>query len=329
MGSFLKCVCAVTALAAAITYVDPAIAQEAPSAYPTKPVKIVIPLGPGNSVEIVTRLVAEKLTHALGQPFVIEAQPGAAGQVGAERVARAAADGYTLLAANDGIMTMLPNLQKNVRFSPMRDFAPITQMVGIPFVLIAHPSVPAKTTRELIQLAKAKPGKLEFSTGGNGSAQHLAMELFMRQTGTSFLHVPYKGAPQAAMDVVSGQIPVAFAGVPIVVALIKQRRLQALGLAGDKRLSLIAETPTLAEQGIALTFEAWAGLFAPSGTPTEIIQKLNLEAVKALKSRDVQARIADFGFENYGNTPQRFAETIKADYARMAQLIKAAGVRLE
>lgn len=325
----LKYVFAVTSITVACIYVDSAIAQETPSAYPAKPVKIVIPLGPGNSVEIVTRLVAEKLTHAFGQSFVIEAQPGAAGQIGAERVARATADGYTLLAANDGIMTMLPNLQKSVRYAPMRDFAPITQMVGIPFVLIAHPSVPAKTTRELVQLAKAHPGKLEFSSGGNGSAQHLAMELFMRQTGTTLVHVPYKGAPQAAMDVVAGQIPVAFAGVPIVAALIKQRRLHALGLAGEKRLPLLAETPTLAEQGTPLTFEAWAGLFAPSATPAEIIHKLNQEAVKALKYADVQARIADFGFVNYGNTPQRFAETIKADYARMAQIIKAAGVTLQ
>lgn len=143
------------------------------------------------------------------------------------------------------------------------------------------------------------------------------------------MHVPYKGAPQAAMDVVGGQIPVTFAGVPIVAGLIKAGRLSSLGLASDKRLALIGGTPTLAEQGIALTFEAWAGLFAPSGTPPEIVRRLNEETVKALRSADVTARIAGHGFESYGNTPQRFAETIKADYARMAQVIKAAGVALE
>ncbi|MEN3354786.1 MAG: hypothetical protein V7640_2944, partial [Betaproteobacteria bacterium] len=231
MKSFVKCMRAVTALAAACTYVHSGIAQEVASAYPAKPVKIVIPFGPGNSLEIATRLVAEKLSSALGQPFVIETQPGAAGQIGTERVARSPADGYTLLSATDGVITMLPNLQKHVPFDPVRDFSPIAQMVGIPFVLIAHPSLQAKTTEELVRLAKAMPGKLEFSSGGIGSAQQLAMELFMNLTGTNLLHVPYKGAPQAAMDVVSGHIPVAFAGVPIAASLIKQGRLRALGIA--------------------------------------------------------------------------------------------------
>ena len=327
MRSLRKCTCATAAFAIFFASSFSATAQE--SAYPAKPVRIVIPLGPGNSVEIVTRLVADKLTQALGQPFLIEPQPGASGQIGTERVARATPDGYTLLAANDGIMTMLPNLQKNVRYAPMRDFAPITQMVGIPFALIAHPSVPAKTTRELIQLAKRQPGKLEFSSGGNGSAQHLAMELFMRQTGVVLVHVPYKGAPQAALDVLGGQLPVAFAGVPIVAAMIKAGRLRGLGLASPKRLALIGDVPTLTEQGVPLNFEAWAGLFAPAGTSAEIVAKLNAEAVKGLKSRDVQSRIADYGFENYGSTPARFAETLKADYARMAEVITVAGVKLE
>jgi tripartite-type tricarboxylate transporter receptor subunit TctC len=301
-------------------------AQPSPASYPSKPVKIVIPLGPGKSLEIAMRFVAEKLTSALGQPFVIEAQPGAAGQIGTERVARSPADGYTLLSANDGIITMLPNLQKHVPFDPVRDFSPIAQIIGIPIVLIAHPSVQAKTAQELVQLAKARPGKLEYSSGGTGSAQQLAMELFMSLTGTHFLHVPYKGAPQAAMDVVSGQIPVAMAGVPIVVSLIKQGRLRALGIASDKRLPLLADTPTLAEQGIPLKFATWGGLFAPAGTPVEIIRRLNRETLVALNSADVQARMAEFGFEIYGNSPEQFSEVIKTDLVRVASLIKRAGI---
>ncbi len=321
-----RCTSLAAILVVACGYGSAVTAQQSPGTYPSKPVKIVIPLGPGNSIEIATRLVAEKLTGALGQPFVIEAQPGAAGQIGTERVARSPADGYTLLSANDGIITMLPNLQKHVRFDPVRDFSPIAQMIGIPIVLIAHPSVQATTAQELVQLAKARPGKLEYSSGGTGSAQQLAMELFMSLTGTHFLHVPYKGAPQAAMDVVSGQIPVAMAGVPIIVSLIKQGRLRALGIASDKRLPLLADTPTLAEQGIPLRFATWGGLFAPAGTPVEIIRRLNRETLVALNSADVQAKMAEFGFEIYGNSPEQFSDVVKADLVRVASLIKRAGI---
>ncbi len=329
MRNVLRSANAVASLLFAFGYAGPGAAQQTPparAAYPVRPVKIVIPLGPGNSVEIAMRLVADKLTAAMGEPFVIEPQPGAAGQIGTERVARAAPDGYTLLAANDGIITMLPNLQKNVPYEPVRDFSPITQMIGIPFVLVAHPSVPATSARELIQLAKAQPAKLDYSSGGNGSAQHLAMELFMGLTGTKLTHVPYKGAPQAAMDVVSGQIPVAFAGVPIVAALIKQGKLRALGIAGDQRLPLLPDTPTFKEQGIPFRFVAWAGLFAPAGTPKDIVARLNQEAVKALKSPDVQERMAGFGFETYGTSTEHFAETITSEFARMGKAIKDAGI---
>ena len=313
------------ALLALVAFPGPASAEP----YPAKPVKIVVPLGPGNSVEIVTRMVADKMTQALGQPFLVEAQPGASGQIGTERVARSAPDGYTLLAANDGIITMLPNLQKGLRYDSLRDFAPITQMVGIPFVLIAHPSVAAKTAGELVALAKARPGKLEFSSGGIGSAQQLAMEIFMRRTGTKLVHVPYKGAPQAAMDVVSGQIPVAFAGVPIVASLIKQGKLNALGMASRRRLPLLADTPTLGEQDIPMEFVAWGGLFAPAGTPPAIVQRLNQEAVRALASAEVQARIASFGFETYGSSPEEFARTVQSEFERMAKVIREAGVVLQ
>ena len=326
MPTLSKSVCTAAALAVACASAGGGIAQPSPKAYPAKPVKIVIPLGPGNSLEIAMRLVAEKLSSALGQPFVIEAQPGAAGQIGAERVAKSPADGYTLLAATDGVITMLPNLQKHVPFDPIRDFSPIVEMIGIPFVLIVHPSVPARTAEELVRLAKAQPGKLEFSSGGTGSSQQLAMELFMGLTGTKLVHVPYKGAPQAAMDVVSGQIPVALAGVPIVAALIKQGRLRALGIASDRRLPLLAEVPTLAEQGIPLRFSTWGGLFAPSGTPVEVIRTLNHETVVALNSADVRARMSELGFEVYGNSSEEFSEMVKADFAKMAKVIRQAGI---
>jgi len=303
-----------------------ASAQQA--AYPSKPVKIVIPLGPGSSVEIVTRLVTQKLTVALGRPFLIESQPGASSQIGIEHVAKSPADGYTLLCSNDNIVS-LPGLKKNVAFDINRDFLPITQVAGFPMVLIAHPSFPAKNLEDLVSLAKAQPGKLDYTSGGVGSIQHVAMELFIQMTGIQLNHIPYKGAPQAMMDVLAGQAPVAFSPSPIVAAHIKSGRLRGLAIGSDQRLPLLPDVPTLAEQKVPLHIVAWAGLFAPAKTPSEIVARLNQEVVKALKSPDVQEAAAGFGFELYGNTPGEFAEAIKSDLARVSKVIRDAGIRPE
>jgi tripartite-type tricarboxylate transporter receptor subunit TctC len=290
-------------------------------------VRIVVPFGPGNSVEVVMRLVAQKLSVAMGQPFVVEPLPGAAGAIGTERVARAAADGYTLLAATDGVFALLPSFQPNLPFNPARDFVPIAQMAGIPFVLIAHPSVRASSVNQLIDMAKAEPGKMDYATGGNGSAQRLVMEMFMTLTETRFTHVPYKGAPQAAMDVISGQIPVAFAGVPIVAEHIKEGRLRALGVASDQRLAALPQVPTLKEQGVALQFATWAGLFAPSGTSREIVTQLSDEVVKALRAPDITEKLAALGFEIYGIPTEQFAQIVKADARRMAEVVRKSGMK--
>jgi tripartite-type tricarboxylate transporter receptor subunit TctC len=316
--------CAVSLQAPAQTP-SPALAK----AYPSKPVHIVIPLGPGNSVEVVTRLVAQQLSIALGQPFVIEPQPGAAGAIGTERVARSRADGYTLLAANDGVMAVLPNFQAKVPFNPIRDFVPIAQMAGIPFALVVHPSVRAKSVKQLIDMAKTEPGRIDYATGGNGSAQHLVMEMFMTVTTTRFTQVPYKGAPQAAMDVVAGQIPLAFAGVPIVAQFINDGRLRALGIASDQRLASLPQVPTLKEQGVPLLFATWAGLFAPAGTPHEIVARLSEETVKALRTPEVAEHLAALGFEVYGIPTEQFTQIVQADVARMAEVIKRSGMKAE
>jgi len=298
-------------------------------AYPTKPVRIIVPFGPGNSVEVVMRLVAQRLAADMGQPFIIEPVPGAAGAIGTERVARAPADGYTLLAATDGVFAVLPSFRSDLPFNPARDFVPIAQMAGIPFVLIAHPSVRASSARQLIDMAKAAPGKIDYSTGGNGSAQHLAMEMFMTLTETRFTHVPYKGAPQAAMDVIGGQIPVAFAGVPIVAEHIKDGRLQALGIASEQRLASLPQVPTLKEQGIDLRFATWAGLFAPSGTPREIVAQLSEQVVRALRAPDIADKLAALGFEVYGVPTEQFAQIVKADARRMAEVVRKSGMKLD
>ena len=299
-----------------------------PASYPSKSVKIVIPLGPGSSVEIVTRLVTQKLIAALGQPFVIESQPGASSQIGIEHVAKSPADGYTLLSSNDNIVS-LPSLKKNVAFDIFRDFLPVTQMAGFPMVLIAHPSLPAKNVEQLVSLAKAQPGKLDYTSGGVGSIQHVAMELFMQATGSQLNHIPYKGAPQAMMDVVAGRAPVAFSPSPIVVGHIKSGRLRGLGIGSNRRLPALPDVPTLAEQGVPLHIVPWAGLFAPAGTPAEIVARLNQEVVKALKSPDVQEAAAGFGFELNGNTPEEFAAAIRTDLAQVSRVIKDAGINPE
>jgi len=309
---------------------NPVFGQPTPptKSYPAKPVRIVIPLGPGSSVEIVTRLVTQKLATTMGRPFLVEAQPGASSQIGIENVAKAPADGYTLLSTNDNIV-MLPNLKKNVSFDIHRDFAPITLIAGFPMVLIAHPSFPASNVEQLVSLARVRPGQLDYTSGGVGSIQHIAMELFMQATGVKLNHVPYKGAPQAMMDVVAGQAPIGFSPSPIVAGHIKSGRLRGVAIGSSKRLPLLPEVPTLTEQKVPLQIVPWAGLFAPAGTPTEIIVRLNQEVAKALKSPDIQETTAGFGFELYGNTPQEFAETIKSDLARVSRIVRDAGIKLE
>ena len=301
---------------------EPALAQQ----YPSKPVKIVIPLGPGSSVEIVTRLVTQKLNVALGRQFVIESQPGASSQIGIEHVAKSPADGYTLLSTNDNIVS-LPSLKKGVSFDIDRDFLPITEIAGFPMVLIAHPSFPAKNVAELVALAKAQPGKIDYTSGGVGSIQHIAMELLEEATGIKLNHIPYKGAPQAMMDVLAGQVPIAFSPSPIVAAHIKAGRLRGLAIGSDARLPLLPDVATLVEQRIPLRVVPWAGLFAPAGTPPEIISVLNREVARALKSPDVREAAAGFGFELYGNTPQEFSAVIKADMARTSKVIHDAGIK--
>lgn len=330
MRPTLMATCLFAAALAASGFVNPAFGQQAAPAtsYPSRPVKIVIPLGPGSSVEIVTRLVTQKLAASLGKPFVVESMPGASSQIGIEHVAKSPPDGYTLLCSNDNIVS-LPSLKKNVGFDINRDFLPITEVAGFPMVLIAHPHFAARNVEELVRLAKAQPAKLDYTSGGVGSIQHVAMELFEQATGIKLNHIPYKGAPQAMMDVVAGQAPVAFSPSPIVAAHIKAGRLRGLAIGSDKRLPLLPDVPTLAEQKIPLQIVPWAGLFAPAGTPAEIVALLNREVVKALRAPDVQEAAAGFGFELYGNSPEEFAAAIKADLARTSRIIRDAGIRPE
>jgi tripartite-type tricarboxylate transporter receptor subunit TctC len=298
--------------------------------YPNRPIHMLIPLATGSAVDIVARLVAAKMSQSLGQQIYVENLAGAAGLIGAERGARAAPDGYTILAVNDSIMTMLPHLHANVPYDALKDFAPVTQLASISFVLVANPSFPAKNVRELVALAKAKPGAINFASGGNGSPQHLAMELFKSATGTELVHVSYKGATPALLDVVSGQVPIMFTALSVAAPFAKEGKLKILGAAGAKRSAAIPEVPTIAEQGVpGFDFATWGALIAPAGTPKEIVSLLNREAVKALANTEVKERLAALGFEVVGNSPDQFSAVLKSDFAKMAKVIKESGAKID
>jgi tripartite-type tricarboxylate transporter receptor subunit TctC len=298
--------------------------------YPSKPIHMLIPLAAGSAVDIVARFVAAKMSESLGQQIFVENLAGAAGLIGAERGAKSAPDGYTILAVNDSIMTMLPHLHAKVPYDALKDFTPITQLATISFVLVANPSFPAKNVQELVALAKAKPGSINFASGGNGSPQHLAMELFKSATGADLVHVPYKGATPALQDVVAGQVPVMFTALSVAAPFIKDGRLKILGAAGARRMALMPEVPTVAEQGVpGFEFATWGALIAPAGTPKEIVLLLNHHAIQALANPEVRERLAALGFEPLGNSPEQFALKLKNDFAKMAKVIRESGATID
>jgi tripartite-type tricarboxylate transporter receptor subunit TctC len=298
--------------------------------YPARPIRMLIPLAAGSAVDIVARTVAAKMSESMGQQIYVENLAGAAGIIGAERGARAAPDGYTILAVNDSILTMLPHLHATVPYDALKDFAPITQLASISFVLVANPSFPANNVRELIVLAKAKPGSLNFASGGNGSPQHLAMELFKSSAGIDLVHVPYKGATPALLDVVAGQVPVMFTAWSVAAPFAGEGRLKILAAAGAVRIASFPKIPTMAEQGVqGFDFSTWGALIAPAGTPKEIIALLNREAIKALAHPDVHERLVALGFEPMGNSPQQFSSELRKDYAKMEKVIRESGAKID
>lgn len=297
--------------------------------YPSKPINMIIPLQAGSAVDAILRTVANKMAENMGQSIVVENQPGAAGAIGTERLAKAAPDGYTIAGLNDGSLTMLPNLRK-VGFDPINSFEPVSLIAEISWVLIAHPNFEAKTVQELIALAKARPGRIDYSSGGNGSPQHVAMEVFKAANNLYMTHIPYRGATQSAMDVMSGQIPVSFSALSIVISHIKAGKLRALAVGNPKRSPLLPDVPTVAESGIpGYEFATWGGLFLPKGAPKAIVDRLHAEAVKAVNDPTVRERLTSQGLIPRGSTPDELAQATKIGLAKMGQVIKAAGIKAE
>ena len=295
--------------------------------YPAKPLLLVMPLQAGSAVDAMIRIVAQKMGDNMGRPMVVENQPGAAGMIGAERVKRAAPDGYTIGALNDSILTMIPNIRQ-VPYDPVRDYVPVGLVAGITWVLVANNDLPVKTVPELIALAKSRPGRLDYSSGGVGSPQHVAMEAFKAATGTFIVHIPYRGATQAALDIISNQVQVHFSAVSIVLPHILAGRMRALGVPGAHRSPLLPAVPTMAESGVAgFDWQTWASLVVPVGTPKPIVDRLNAELVKAVNTPEVREKLVAQGLEPIGSSPEAVTQRTQDGLKRMAAIVKRANIQ--
>lgn len=296
--------------------------------YPSKPIRIVVPFAPGGVADNSARVVAEPLGQRLGQPVVVENRPGASGNIGTQQVAQSAADGYTLLLGFDGTMVINPHVFPSIPFDTLKDFAPVTKLGDATLLLVAHPSLPAKTLQEMIQLAKTKP--LAYGTSGTGGTPHLAGELLKQRTGAQLEHIPYKGGGPAVADVVGGQIPLVFTAIASAQQYVRTNRLVALGVPGAKRSGALPEVPTFQESGLAgFDVSSWTGIFAPAATPRAAVERLQKELAAVLQSAFVKERYAVLGIEPVGNSPEAFGVQVREDLARWEKVVKAANVRVE
>jgi tripartite-type tricarboxylate transporter receptor subunit TctC len=316
-----------TVAACALLVAGFAHAQPASTSYPTRPVRLIVPYPAGGGTDIVMRAIQPVLNERLGQPVVIDNRPGATGAIGSELAARAAPDGYTLLAHTSGGLTIAPHTFAKPRFDPVKDFVPITQATSSPFVLVVHPKVPATSLQQFIALAKSRPGELNYATSGTGSSPHLATLLLSKLAGINMVHIPYKGSGPATTDLLAGQVQVRFSSVPPAMPHIKSGRLRGLATTGSKRFSLLPELPTIGETVPGYVVDAWYAVLAPAGTPAAIVRKLNAELVKALQTPETQTRLRADGVEPVGSTPQHLGELLRNDLARWAPLVKESGAQ--
>jgi tripartite-type tricarboxylate transporter receptor subunit TctC len=323
---------AALAFAAALTGAAalPTRAAEAPAAFPTKPIRLIVPFTPGGSTDILARAIGQKLTDAWGQSVVIDNRPGAGGIIGMETAAKAAPDGYTLVMGHVGTLAANPALYKSLPYDPVKDFAPITLIAMVPNVLVVGPAVPSKSVAELVALAKSKPGKLDYGSGGNGSAAHLATEYFKLKAGVDVQHVPYKGTAPALADLLGGQIAFIITGLPPVLPQVKAGKLRILGVASAQRLKQFPDIPTIAESGVP-GYEAtqWYGILAPAATPKELVAKLNRDIVRALKDPSVAEKLSAEGAEPVGDSPEQFGAFIRSEIDLWGKVIRATGAKAE
>lgn len=305
----------------------PAAAQSQ-TAYPNRPVTMIVPFGAGSTTDILARIVANSLSTRLGQSVIVQNKPGAGGNIGAAIAARAAPDGYTVLVGPTSTNAVNPSLFKDLSFDPLKDFRPVTNIAKSANVLVVHPDVPAKTVSELIELVRKQ--ELTYASTGNGGSMHLSGELFKTMTGGQMLHVPYKGGGDALNDLLPGRVKMMFCNVPLCLPHITSGKLRALAVTTAKRSALLPEVPTIAESGLAdYDVSGWFGLFVPSGTDEAIVQRLNTEVLAILDTPDVQQQLMKLGAEPDGASSQAFATFVQSEFEKWADLIKKAGITLE
>lgn len=318
------------AFTALLIALGPQAARADPAAdFPSRPIRFIAPIPAGGSTDVLTRDIARRLQERWGQPTVVENKPGSTGSIGAALVARAPADGYTLLLVNSGHV-INGHVYAKLPYDPIKDFVPVVHAASIAMGLFVHPSVPAKNLTEFLALARAKPGTLSFATSGNGGAGHLGGESIKAATGIDMVHVPYRGSAPALADVVAGQLQVSIADVPLARAHVRAGSLRPIALAAAQRSTALPDMPTFAELGVPnLDFSVWVGFLAPAGTPKAIVDKLNREIVAIVREPAMTARLLEIGFEVVASTPEEFGQTLKADQERYGVVVRKAGVKLD
>jgi tripartite-type tricarboxylate transporter receptor subunit TctC len=308
--------CAPSAAAAAVS-----------SPFPTKPIRVIVPQSAGGSTDLAARVITQRLSEVLGQPIVVDNRPGAGSLNGTETVAKAPADGYTLLAVAASF-SINPSLHDKLPFDPVRDFAPITRFAALPHILVVHPTLQAKTVKELIAIAKAKPGELNYASSGVATSTHLAAELFRNMTGTDMVQVPFKGGAPGMVGLLSGQVQLYFATISTALPHVKSGKLRALAVTSAKRSIVAPELPTIAEAGVpGYEHASWVGLLAPAKTPTTVISRLHETSVEIVNMQEVKALLLREGLEPVGDTPQEFTGLIKGEVAKWMRVVKAAGIK--
>lgn len=312
-----------------VAFLCAAVPEVIAQGYPVRPVRLIVPFPAGGVNDIIARIVAQKMTESLGQQVIVDNRPGAGGNIGTDLVAKSAADGYTLLSGGMGSLVMNPIIAK-VPYDTLRDFSPVILMATAPNVLVVHPSLPASNVKELIALAKARPGQLNYSSGGVGSTPHLSGALFAAMSKTNIVHVPYKGTAPATTDLLAGNVQLSFLGIPPAFPHIKDGKLRPLAVTGTARTPALPGVPTVAESGLpGYEVSPWYGVLAPAGTPSTVVAKLNGEISRIMRAADMRGKLAVHGADPATSTPEEYMAQIKVDFAKWARVIKDAGIKAD